>query len=344
MLWRLRYRLLAIAALLAVGGLLFRTLSPVPPGGRPLTFIQAVYYTWSLVFGEPPQDFPEHPVLEAMFFVVPVLGLVVILESLVELGLMIRDRKRNEREWCRAMCEALRDHVILVGLGRLGFRTYTLLRRLGVPVVVIERDASNQFLEDVRRDGTPLLIGDARREILLNDANARRARSIILATTDDLANLECALDARAINPDIRVVLRMFDQNMAEKVGKGFGIHTSMSQAAISAPAFATAAVDPDVINSVVVDNQLVVMKRWTVHPGGSMEGRTVGQLMDENEIAVVEWVRPPAPHPGGRHPGLPARPRVPRVRGLLPRGDHRETRSGRDRRPGRGSGKHARRT
>src|SRR5690606_30823615 len=38
-LWRLRYRLLAIAALLAVGGLLFRTLSPVPPGGRPLTFI-----------------------------------------------------------------------------------------------------------------------------------------------------------------------------------------------------------------------------------------------------------------------------------------------------------------
>src|SRR5690606_14406489 len=107
--------------------------------------------------------------------------------------LMIRDRKRNEREWCRAMCEALRDHVILVGLGRLGFRTYTLLRRLGVPVVVIERDASNQFLEDVRRDGTPLLIGDARREILLNDANARRARSIILATTDDLANLECAL-------------------------------------------------------------------------------------------------------------------------------------------------------
>ena len=51
-------------------------------------------------------------------------------------------------------------------------------------LVVIERNAGAQFLEDVRRDGSPVLIGDARREAWLEEANVKHARSIIIATTD----------------------------------------------------------------------------------------------------------------------------------------------------------------
>jgi voltage-gated potassium channel Kch len=98
---------------------------------------------------------------------------------------------------------------------------YHLLRELGQRVVVIERDERAQFLEDVRRDGAPLLLGDARREAFLADAGITRARSIVLATDNDIANLEVALDARRLNPTIRVVLRLFDPNMAEKVREGF---------------------------------------------------------------------------------------------------------------------------
>jgi Trk K+ transport system NAD-binding subunit len=186
------------------------------------------------------------------------------------------------------LADSMSGHIVLVGLGKLGFRTYTLLRELGEKLVVIERSAENQFLETVRRDGTPLFIGDARRHALLVDANVARAKSVVVATDDDLANLETALDARRIAPGVRVVLRMFDQNMADKIREGFNIHLAVSQSAISAPAFATAAIDPSIINSYMVGDRLVVTQRWAVLEGGPLEGRTVGDILAEHQFGVVE--------------------------------------------------------
>jgi Trk K+ transport system NAD-binding subunit len=176
---------------------------------------------------------------------------------------------------------------------------------MGEPIVVIERNANNQFLDTVRRDGVPLFIGDARREALLEDAAIQKARSIVLAADDDLANLEAALDARKINPKIRVVMRMFDQNMADKIRDGFNIHIAMSQSALSAPAFATAAAHGMIVNSFVVGNELVVVQRWPVRPGGPLTDRTVGEVMEQHCVAVVEQHSPngPArlfPPPGAR--------------------------------------------
>src|SRR6185436_21067444 len=96
----------------------------------------------------------------------------------------------------------------------------------------------------------------------------QHARSIICATNNDLTNLEVALDARRLNPKVRVILRMFDQTMADKVRDGFNIRIAMSQAALSAPTFAMAAIDASIANTFVVHDELVVMQRWTVRPQG----------------------------------------------------------------------------
>jgi Trk K+ transport system NAD-binding subunit len=180
------------------------------------------------------------------------------------------------------------DHVILVGLGRLGYRTFRLLRSLGERVVVIELNAQNQFLEDIRRDGSPLIIGDARREALLETAGIATARSVIACTTNDLANLEIALDARRFRPDIRVVCRMFDQNMADKVRQGFNIHYAMSQSMISAPAFAMAAVRLPVVASVVLDDQLIVTVRAAVSPRGPLDGLTVAETLERHGLSILK--------------------------------------------------------
>ena len=90
------------------------------------------------------------------------------------------------------MADSMSNHIVLAGLGRLGFRTFSMLRRIGENVVVIEHDEHAQFLEEVRRDGSPLFIGDARRESYLEEAGIQKAKSIVIATNDDLANLEIA--------------------------------------------------------------------------------------------------------------------------------------------------------
>lgn len=285
-----RVRLLVLAGLLALGGAAFKLFEPE----KQHTLGAAVYMVWSLIFNQTPEAFPRHPVLQFLFFAVPVLGLVMIIEGIVDFSLLVRDRRRAERSWCRMMAGSMSGHIVLVGVGRLGYRMFRLLRKLGEPVVVIERDANNEFLDTVRREEMPLLIGDARRGATLVEANIAAAKSIILATDDDLANLEIALDARRVAPKICVVMRMFDQNMADKVREGFNIHLAMSQAALAAPTFAMAAIDRSIVNSQVIGDKLVVMQRWTIRHDGPLCNRTVGDVLRDYGFSVVERRRPRA--------------------------------------------------
>jgi len=286
---RFRAAALLVAAVLLGGTIVLRTVGWDGEGST--SWPQAAWSTWSLLFGELPADLPRAASTRVLVVAAPLVGLAVVVEALVELALLLRDRRRNERSWSEIMADSSRGHVVLVGLGRLGFRSWRLLRQLGETVVVLEKDAGSAFLEDVRRDGSAVLLGDGRNDELLRAANVASARSIVLATDDDLANLEMALDARRMNPSIRVILRLFDQNMADKVREGFGIHIAMSTSALSAPAFALPAVDASVVNGFVVDERLFVLQRWRVPAGSSLEGATAGRIVDELGFSIVRLAR-----------------------------------------------------
>jgi len=62
----------------------------------------------------------------------------------------------------------------------------------------------------------------------------------------------------------------------------------MSQSSISAPAFATAAIEPSIVSTAVVDNHLIMMQRWTVRAGGSIDSLPVSAVLDRFSIVVVE--------------------------------------------------------
>lgn len=276
--------MLLVMLVLVGGGRLFLHYHPEE---NPST-LDGIYHTFVLVLGEAPDDLPPHPVAKVLFFLLPIVGLTVVIQTLVDVAVLVRDRQRNEREWSRVMASNMSDHIVLVGMGRLGYRAFLLLRRLGERIVVIERDPANQFLEEVRREGSPVFIGDGRRDVLLHEANIKQARAVICATTDDLANLEVALDAKKYNPNIRVVIRMFDQNMADKLRGGFNIHLAMSQSALSAPSFAMAAVDEAIIGSVVVDERLLVTIRWHVQTGDALCDRTIAEVMTQIGVGIVQ--------------------------------------------------------
>ena len=53
-----------------------------------------------------------------MFFLIPILGLTVIIEGIIDFALMMRDRRRYERSWCIMLASSFKDHVVLVGFGR----------------------------------------------------------------------------------------------------------------------------------------------------------------------------------------------------------------------------------
>jgi voltage-gated potassium channel Kch len=104
-----------------------------------------------------------------------------------------------------------------------------------VPVVALEKNEHARFLGDAKATGTPVLLRDMTEDQALLDAGVIHARAIIIATNDDMANLEVALDARRMNPKIRVLMRLFDQRIADKFKEAALIDEAFSAAALAAP-------------------------------------------------------------------------------------------------------------
>jgi Trk K+ transport system NAD-binding subunit len=282
-----RFSLLAFVALLAVGSTALRCFYTYPDTGLGLTWAQALHTTFMLIFAENTIPFPQTVGLQILFFVIPPVGLAVVADGVLRFGVGLFDRHQRKEAWQMAIASTYRDHVIVCGLGRIGYRVVHVLLRLGEEVVGIEQDANGPFLEQIRQMQVPVLLGDARQQTMLEQARVRDAAAIVVCTQDDLTNLAIALDARALNPNVKVVLRMFDAQLAEKVRSGFGIHTAFSTSALAAPVFAAAATRAQIDHSFYVDDMLMNVAHTTVQPGSALVGYTVERVEQELDMSVI---------------------------------------------------------
>lgn len=132
-------------------------------------------------------------------------------------------------------------HVIVCGLGACGYRIVEELRSRGEKVLEIERNSDGRFTDVVRQEGIPVMVGDAELDRVLLDAGVMRASAVIGATNNDLTNLKIGLSANALNAAVRVVLRIFDQELAANTTSRLGIDFASSTSHLAAPEFVRAA-------------------------------------------------------------------------------------------------------
>ncbi len=93
---------------------------------------------------------------------------------------------------------AVRDHLVVAGLGRKGWLLVQGLLRRGEQVVVIEADGSTSELDAVRRSGALVVIGDARSPQTQRRAGVARARQLVTLTGADATNVEVAEAGRGL--------------------------------------------------------------------------------------------------------------------------------------------------
>ncbi len=198
-------------------------------------FGDSLYAMFTQLFFQPSAPLPRAPIARALFWLSPLVGAVLLAEGLIKLGAELFDANARHKVWVRIMSEKMRDHVVVCGLGHVGYRVVEELVRFGAPIVAIERRGADSFVDAVRAMGIPVHVDDARRDEVLIAAGVERARAVVCATDDDLANLEVAIDAKRMNPSVRVVMRMFDQRLAGKVGAALEVDRTFSTSALSAP-------------------------------------------------------------------------------------------------------------
>lgn len=273
--------------LLLAGTLIFHYAYHDPGSGEAPSFSESLFVTFSMIFFQTMLDYPSEWYLQILFFVIPVVGLTLVADGVLRFGTALFNKQERGQKWQVAMASIYRDHVIVCGLGKVGYRVILELLRFGKDVVAIEMDPEGQFIEKIKALDVPVIIGDATRSEFLHKAGVEFADAILPATDDQLANLEVALDAREINPGIKVVMRMFDVELARKVEKGFGIHTAFSSSALTAPIFAAAAMRLNIKHSFYVGDELMNVSEIVVGLDSELTGWVLSEMEQKLDLTVL---------------------------------------------------------
>lgn len=269
--------------------------------GEPLdSLAEAIYTTLSLSFLQSAGDFPSHPLLQVFFFIMPIIGIGLLATGLADFGVMLFNRRARSKEWEMAVASTFSDHTILVGLGHLGYRVVQNLHSMEEPVVVIELNPSVDLIATVQSMNIPVLQDDATRQLALEAAGIRQARTIVLCSQNDSINLQIAVKARNLNPGIRVVIRIFDDDFAQSLQEQFGF-TALSATSMAAPAFAAAAAGADVTRPITVEGQAFSLGRICIGKTSRLRGLDVSATEQKYDVSVVLLKRAGEPdmHPSG---------------------------------------------
>jgi len=193
----------------------------------------------------------------------------------------------------RTVPAGLHDHVIVAGLGSIGYRVALGIAARGIPVVAVDSKDDGRFVLPARAVGIPVVIGDARHPQVLEELRLGTARALVAVTSDDLVNLSAALNARASRPNLRVVVRLFDPDFALRVQHGFKIRFTRSASHLAAPAFAAAAIGSEVIATVPVgDKRVILFARLRIPKGSSLEGRLASSIGRTGALRLLAVASP----------------------------------------------------
>ena len=180
-----------------------------------------------------------------------------------------------------------RHHYIICGLGGIGVQIVNQLHNNGYEVVVIERDPDNRFLGVTRSLGVPVILGDASLSTTLEAANIHKAEALLVVTSNDMTNVEIALSAKALTPNLRVIVRNHDSQFARGVQQVFNFEVVLSPTELATPAFAAAALGGRILGNGITGNTLWVALAIAITPNHVFCGRLVKDLTREVDFVPL---------------------------------------------------------
>ena len=284
---RVRYVLAVVAALTLVSMLVLHYAAG-------LSFLDAVYFTITTIttIGYGDITLVNSPLPARLYGIALELvgaGVIAMFFAVIT-DTLVGDRLRQA---LGGLHRDMEDHIVVCGLGNIGHRVAEQVHRMHIPVAAMEAVEARKAVYSVRRAGVPVLIGDAREMTNLQKLEVGRARCLIACTDDDITNLEIALNARAINQDLKIVIHLHDPDLAVRVQNAIGLGVSRSAAGLAAPAFVSAALGHRVVSTVPIGNRSLVVAHALVDGDSDAAGQTVGWLLDGPYARVLALHRRP---------------------------------------------------
>jgi Trk K+ transport system NAD-binding subunit len=264
---------------------------------EPLSYVQAVYAVLNMIFFQLAYtDVPSDLDLAPFFVLVPVIGLSLFSLLGFNIFQVLRVffvRRERGQHWQEALASTYSDHVVVCGLGSVGFRVALQLAELGQTVVGVELTRT-ELVQTLIDADLPVILGNICHHDVLAKAGVAQATTVVVCTNSDMDNIQAAFHVRELNPRARLVLRIFEDDIAQSVESGGEIDAVLSRSAIAALAFAHAAIGIDVLETFHLNDANYVLARVPLRKGSSLVGATVAEVEQDQDVTIAFLCR-------GRH-------------------------------------------
>jgi Trk K+ transport system NAD-binding subunit len=286
-LWR-EFRIPVVIFLIAIfiGGWLYGELW-ARAGYARKPFVDLPYLMAALMIVSSPDNLPTEPQLVVFWYVMPMIGAYIAARGVADFFNLFLKPHEHRNAWEEAVASTYHNHVIVLGVGHLGTRVVRALVAMGFDVVAIDRSTDPEKTDLLLRLKVPLVIGDGRLESALESAGIRQARALIVCTSNDHMNLEVTMRARDLNPHMRIVVRMWDDQFAAQIRRFMNVEAVLSATDLAAPSFAAFALGIEITQTFNIGGQDYSMIRLEVAPGSFLDGKTIGTLQDAENLDIV---------------------------------------------------------
>ena len=196
-------------------------------------------------------------------------ALVSVTELFVrgDLGHLLEERRQ------RRMTDALRDHYIICGYGRVGRQVARDLRAAGARYVICDHDPENRDHVEV---GVRFIVGRSSDEEILREAGIERARAVIACVDSDAENIFTTLTSRELRPDIAIVARAAVEDSESKLRRA-GADRVISPYKSSGHEMARLALHPNVFGALDVTAEYR-LEEIAVDEGCEACGKTIEEI------------------------------------------------------------------
>lgn len=259
----------------------------VQAGYDRLPYIDLPYTMVALMIFETPTELPHEPQLAAFWYLMPLVATYVAGRGVFDIVRLFFRAEGRRNSWERALASTYRNHVIVLGVGHLGLRVIRALVLMGAEVVAIDWETTPEKDAELARLGVPLVLGDGRLAATMQAAAIRQAQAFIVCTANDYMNLEVTMRARDLNPEMPIVVRMWEDQFAAQIRRFFNVKAVLSATELAAPSFAGSALGIEITQTLTINGEDYSMIRLEVAPGSFLDGAAIGMLQQENDMDIV---------------------------------------------------------
>ena len=234
-------------------------------------------------------DLSDHGKIFTMLLIVfgvSVLGYIV--GSLAQIMFEGQIQRIMGRKKVEKMIDALKDHYIICGYGRIGSLICKEFKANDLKFVIVEK--SIETIEKLDEEGYLHMRGDATLDETLLKAGIKRAKGLISVVTSDTENVYITLTARGLNPDLYILARSGEEGSDIKL-KRAGANKVVSPYIIGGSRMAQSVLRPNVVDFIEIatgsEHMDLQMEEITIPDHSAFAGETLVSSGFRKEIGVI---------------------------------------------------------